>query len=299
MQKDIRIFAAGTNLGSFSYGAEDGPEVLLERGLEGVLAPCASSIELVQWSVDSLHVGAQEAQGVRNAHRLIPWLIGLRKAIVVTESSALPVVLGGDHSVAVASLLATRERHPDAVCVYIDAHPDTQAPGTSTTHNLHGMPVRVATGGALYEHFYGPYMKPQDFYYVAIKDIDQPEADWINIEGVAHATMDDVIASGIGAVMRDVRKWAAGRPIHVSFDIDSIDQQFAPGTGIKNQGGLTYREAVYIARQLAAENIIAIDLVEFNPMCDIDGRTGDLAIELLAHLLGIRWDSYTRYLHHE
>lgn len=298
MQKDIRIFAAGTNLGSFSDGAEDGPTVLLERGLEGVLAPCARSVELVQWRSDDKHVTDKAAKQVRNAHKLIPWISGLRHSIVAEDKNALPIVLGGDHSVATASLLATRQRHPDAVCVYIDAHPDAQTPGASTTHNLHGMPVRIAAGGALHNEFQGPYMKPQDFYYLAIKDIDQPEADWINTEGIEHATMDDITGVGIGAVMHHVQEWVGGRPLHVSFDIDSIDKLYAPGTGIQNSGGLTYREATYITRQLARESIIAIDLVELSPSRDTDGMTADLGIELIAHLLGIRWDSYTRYLHH-
>ena len=298
MKKDIAIFSAGTSIGSFSDGAEDGPGVLLERGLEGALAPGVQSITLEQWVADRKHVGADRIQNVRNARTLVPWLLGLRSAIIRQSPHILPIVLGGDHSVAAASLLATRARHEGEVCIYIDAHPDVQAPGTSPTHNVHGMPVRIATGGALQEHFHGPYWQSEDIYYLAIKDIDQAESDWIHSEGVKHATMDDITSTGIGEVMRDVRAWISGRPVHVSYDIDAIDCAYAPGTGIQNMGGLTYREAVYIARQLAQQDLVALDLVEYNPRRDTDTMTADLSIELIAHLLGVRWDRYTRYLHH-
>ena len=298
MQKDLVIFSAGTSLGSFSDGAEDGPTTLLDRGLEGVLATGLRSVKLQQWGADRKHVGADRIENVRNARTLVPWLLGLRAAIIEQPSDAIPLVLGGDHAVATSSLLATRERHEGAVCVYIDAHPDVQAPGTSLTHNLHGMPVRIATGGALQEHFHGPYWSAKDIFYLAIKDIDQAEFDWIQSEGVRHATMDDITSVGIGEVMRQVRAWIAGRPVHVSYDIDAVDCLYAPGTGIQNNGGLTYREAAYIARQLAYEQLVALDLVEFNPQRDTDSMTADLSIELIAHLLGVRWDRYTRYLHH-
>gem|GEM_PF-6758732 len=294
-QPDIVLVAAGTSLGSFSTGAENGPSTMMEAGLAGVLATVARQIRELE--VPDVSIAGSDVSGIRNAAQLIPWLAALRQLTTQVGPTEITIVLGGDHSVGVASLLATKTRHPDAVCIYIDAHPDCQAPETSPTGNLHGMPVRIACGQALSESFVGPYWHPSDVFMLGIKDIDLAEANWIQQADVPNATMDDVIGGGIGLIMDQIADWIAGRPVHVSYDIDAIDSLYAPGTGIRNQGGLSYREATYISRRLSRQRIVAVDLVEFNPRRDIDGQTCQLSLELLGHLFGARWDGYTRYLH--
>lgn len=238
-----------------------------------------------------------EELGLRNATTLLPWLQELYRQLAGNTSyDEKTLVLGGDHSIGAVSLLATKQRYPDAVCVYVDAHPDAHTLESSETRNIHGLPLRIAAGDTLTKLFPGPYYAPSEIFLVGIKDIDIEEAHWLAEQKIAHASMDGILEQGIGAVMQQVATWAGDRPVHVSYDIDAIDAQFAPGTGIQNAGGLTYREAEYIARKLGSLNPVAVDMVEVNPTRDVEGKTVRLAQELTMKLLGGEWNSYQDYL---
>lgn len=293
--KKLHLVCAGTSDGSVNFGCETAPRALLDFGL-------ADKLHGVGWSTRISEVVAVASNdnyadlGLRNAKDLIPWLHELYRQLVATSYDETALVLGGDHSIAAVSLLATKQRHRDAVCVYVDAHPDAHTLESSQTRNFHGLPLRVAAGQTLSKLFGGPYYDPSEVYLVGIKDIDPAEAVWLDEHGIAHATMDDIVEHGVGEVMGDVAAWAQGRPVHVSYDIDAIDAQYAPGTGIQNIGGLTYREATYIARRLASLHPVALDLVEVNPFKDEHGKTLRLAQELILTILGGRWDSYQEYL---
>ena len=297
MMKKLNIICAGTSEGSANYGCETAPEIILQSGLETML-------NRADWELKVSHVPAVDEDGryhdipLHNATTLIPWLRELYRQIGATTSyDERVLVLGGDHSIGASSLLATKQRYPDAVCIYIDAHPDAHTTETTQTNNLHGLPLRIATGQTLTKEFVGPYYKPQEVFLVGIKDIDLAEAQWLKEHNIAHRTMDDNIEQGIGTIMREVIKWVGDRPVHISFDIDSIDAMFAPGTGIQNMGGFTYREAEYIARKLSTLEPVAIDMVEVNPLRDLDGKTVLLAQELSMKLLGEEWSAYHNYLH--
>ena len=108
--------------------------------------------------------------------------------------------------------------------------------------------------------------------------------------------MDEVIEKGIAQCLNRIAKQVAGRPVHVSLDIDSIDTSEAPGTGIINKGGFSYREISYLCRHLSKQDIVAIDIVEVNPKKDIDSKTVHLASELCVNLLGGEWSPYSRYI---
>lgn len=280
-----------------NHGCETAPEVLLELGLRDKFLQAG-------WDLKFSDVPAMpedrnyEDLDLRNAATLLPWLQELYRQISDgTSYDEKTLVLGGDHSIGAVSLLATKQRYPDAVCVYVDAHPDAHTLESTQTRNIHGLPLRIAAGDTLAKFFPGPYYAPSEIFLVGIKDIDGAEADWLSEQKITHATMDTILEQGIGAVMQRVAAWAGDRPVHVSYDIDAIDAQFAPGTGIQNAGGLTYREAEYIARKLALLQPVAVDMVEVNPVRDVDGKTVRLAQELIIKLLGGEWSSYQDYLH--
>lgn len=289
MQTKLHIISAGTALGSFSTGVEVGPEAILKAGLVTALE---AAFTVVQAGAPT----TPEATYTTDRSGLVAWLVNLRLQLQALPVADRIVVLGGDHSVGAASLLASAHRLRRPAVVYVDAHPDCHRLETSQTGSLHGMPITIATGETLPETFVEPYLMPSDLCFVGIKDIDGAEQRWLDGNHVTYFTMDTITDLGIAEVSRRVHKWVAGRDLHVSFDIDSIDHQYAPGTGIQNMGGLTYREASYLCRQLALLHPQVIDMVEINPTRDIDSRTAQLGAELIAALLGLRWDVYVRYV---
>lgn len=283
---NLHIFAAGTAAGSFSPGVERGPEAILETGCMQTLG---LAFELQLHQARSVAVaGSQKNQ--------LEWLIQLQNDLSAVPVSDQLLVLGGDHSLAAPSLLASARRLARPAIVYVDAHPDCHRLETSTTGNLHGMPITIATGETFREIFPSPYMDAADICFIGIKDIDEAEQHWLDSNHAVYFTMDRIIEEGIGSVMQSVNRWVGTRSLHVSFDIDAVDAYFAPGTGIRNAGGLTYREASYIARQLGYLRPKVVDMVEVNPARDEDRRTAFLAAELTCALFGLRFDSYQRYL---
>lgn len=293
--RNIHIIPAGTSLGSFSQGAELGPKAMLELGLVEILRQNDFAVSVAEAVADNQRLEVRHPK-IREYERLVPWLQMVRHQAQVAGEAGRVLTLGGDHSIAVASLLATKANHPDAVCIYVDAHPDCNTDVSSPTGNLHGMPLTIACGEVLPDQFPGPYFRPDEIMMIGIKDIDIAEAEWISHHAVPNVTMDKIIERGIGEAWQAARDWIAGRPVHVSFDIDSIDSQYAPGTGITNVGGLTKREALYLARQLASVHPVAVDVVELNPSRDYQFMTAQLAVELAASLLGATWSEYDRYL---
>jgi arginase len=297
--KKLHIVSAGTSEGSVNHGCETAPEVLLQSGLHERLVQDAWKIKLSNIAAVAEDNNYDDL-GLRNAASLIPWLQELYRQLVLNTSyDEKALVLGGDHSIGAVSLLATKQQYPDAVCVYVDAHPDAHSLESSQTRNIHGLPLRIAAGQTLAKYFPGPYYAPSEIYLVGIKDIDPAEARWLEEQKISHATMDTILEQGIGTVMHRVSEWVGDRPLHVSYDIDAIDAAFAPGTGILNAGGLNYREAEYLARKLGTLNPVAVDMVEVNPLRDEAGKTVRLAQELIVKLLGGEWNSYQDYLHSE
>lgn len=294
--KKLHLVTADTSLGSVNYGTELAPQAMLKAGLESLLAEAGYRVRVAD-PVGHLSVRGVPHAKLRNAELLLPWLKELQLRLMGTDLDEVQLTLGGDHSVGAPSMLATKRRHENAVVVYVDAHPDAHTLETTQTGNIHGLPTRIAAGQTLEQVFSGPYYQTSEICMVGIKDIDEAEQAWLERHGVMYFHMDEVLEKGIGSVMNRVVAWVGDRPMHVSYDIDAIDAQFAPGTGILNHGGLSYREADYVARRLGALDPVSIDLVEVNPQRDIDGRTLELALELILKLLGARWSPYERYLH--
>jgi arginase len=295
MMNKLHLVCAGTSDGSVNFGCESAPRALLHAGLGDKLTGGGWDVRISEVSVVASNDNYADL-GLRNAEELIPWLHELYRQLSGTSYDEAALAIGGDHSIAAVSLLATKQRYKDAVCVYVDAHPDAHTLESSQTRNFHGLPLRVAAGQTLTSVFGGPYFDPAEIFLVGIKDVDSAEAAWLEDQNITRVTMDDIIERGIGEVMGDVIKWVRGRPVHISYDIDAVDAMYAPGTGIQNVGGLTYREATYIARQLGALCPVAVDLVEVNPLKDENGKTVRLAQELVLAMLGGRWDTYQEYL---
>jgi arginase len=207
-------------------------------------------------------------------------LAGVVEAAV--REGGLPIVLGGDHSIAMGTLLGLmRARGEPAGLVWIDAHADINSPQSSSSGNVHGMPLWFAlhNGVAVSERTVQ----------IGLRDVDPGEKQMLRELGVKAYSMTDVDKLGMMRVMEEALSiaGAGGRPMHVSFDMDGIDPSEAPGTGTPVKGGLSYREAHLIMEMLYESGQLgSIEMVEINPILDDRNQTASLAVGLICSGLG-------------
>jgi arginase len=216
------------------------------------------------------------------------------------RAGSIPVTLGGDHSLAMGSVAgvatALAERGERVGLIWLDAHSDIHTPESSTSGNVHGMPLAHLLGhgdrGLSSIASVTPAVRPENVVLIGLRDVDPPERDHVRDWGVTAFTMRDIDERGIAAVMRQAIE-IAGRGtagVHVSLDMDWLDPIEAPGVGTAVGGGATYREA-HTAMEIIAdrpEHLFALDVVEVNPVLDRHNRTAELAVALISSALGQR-----------
>ncbi|HXF43426.1 MAG TPA: arginase [Pyrinomonadaceae bacterium] len=224
----------------------------------------------------------------------------IRKAVYeVLTIGAMPIILGGDHSIAIGSFSAVsqfhREKDEPVGLIWFDAHADINTPETSTTGNIHGMPLAVLFGEGDEKLVniggFSPKLDKKYFAHVGARDIDPGEKSQIHSLGLKNQffTMSDIDKRGMTACVSEAIEIAGAAPggFAVTFDIDMIDPRFAPGSGTLVRGGATYREA-HLALEIIAESdkLRSFEIVEVNPLLDKSNITVELAIELILSVLG-------------
>jgi arginase len=215
------------------------------------------------------------------------------------QQNKLPLVLGGDHSVAVGTVSGIanyyRSRNEKIGLIWIDAHADMNTPGSSPSGNVHGMPLACCIGngpGELTGLFgFAPKVEPPNVAIVGLRDVDRREAPNIRQAGVRAYTMREIDERGLRAVMSEAIEVACNGTagFHLSFDMDSVDPDEAPGVGTPVRGGLTYREA-HLAMEIVNDSgrLLGMEVVEVNPVLDTANRTAILGVELVMSALGQR-----------
>lgn len=217
----------------------------------------------------------------------------------VLSDGAFPVILGGDHSIAIGTFSGIsswfRARGEEVGLIWFDAHADINTPETSTTGNIHGMPLAVLFGEGAQElvnlEGFSPKLNKQYFAHVGARDVDPGERSRIEKLGLRDHffTMSDIDKRGMTACVEDAIRIASAAPggFAVTFDVDMIDPRFAPGSGTLVRGGATYREA-HLALEIIAESgsLRSFEIVEVNPLLDQSNITVELAIELILSALG-------------
>lgn len=210
------------------------------------------------------------------------------------------LTLGGDHSVGIGSISGMMSAQPDLCVIWVDAHADINTPRSSLSHNSHGMVVSFLMGLENTRKINGfewlqsvPILQPQRLVYVALRDLDAAEKQLLKALNIKCFTMHDVDRYGIARVMERALDHVIGRaprPLHLSLDIDSIDPLFAPSTGTRVNGGLTYREGYYVCEECAASGCMtSMDLVEVNPQLfgkEDSQSTVNMAIGLISSAMG-------------
>ena len=213
------------------------------------------------------------------------------------ESHSVPIVLGGDHSIAigtVAGLAAFHRRREERVgVVWFDAHGDMNTPETSPSGNIHGMPFAAILGHGAREltHVSGfaPKVYPEDCVLIGARSVDVEEAVVLRASGVRVVTMRELDERGMSAVMDEAISLASQRTagFHVTMDMDFVDPDYAPGVGTPVPGGPTYRES-HLAMEKIADSgkMLAFELTEVNPVLDISNRTAELGVQLILSAFG-------------
>jgi arginase len=220
-----------------------------------------------------------------------------KKVEEILESSQLPLVLGGDHSIAIGSYAGVtsfyRNRQDTIGLIWFDAHADMNTPETTPSGNIHGMPLAALLGYGTKELTYvggfAPKLDPLLCAHVGARDIDAGERELIRELGVRFFTMREIDERGMSACMDDAIRIASGGSAgySVTFDVDVLDPGDAPGSGTLVRGGLTYREA-HLGMEKIAENggMRSLEVVEINTALDVNNKTAELGVELILSALG-------------
>jgi arginase len=297
--RKITFIGVPLDLGAGRRGVDMGPSAIRSAGIHERVRELGYEVE----DAGDVEVSIRETQEVgdprlRFLKEIRATCEALRdKVMGILQKGRMPVVLGGDHSIAMGTIAGVsrflRERGEKAGLVWFDAHGDMNTPETSPTGNIHGMPLAAALGlgekslaglaGAT------PMVDGARAAVVGLRDVDQAERDNLKDSGIGAFTMRDIDERGMRTVMEEAIKRASSGTagIHVSFDLDGMDPDFAPGVGTPSPGGISFREAHLAMEMLAdTEMVISAELVEVNPILDQSNRTASLGVGLLQSLLG-------------
>ena len=293
-RKQVAIIGAALDLGAGRRGVDMGPSAIRYAGLHDRLD--GIGYEVLDWS--DVETAVQEAvEEVDETARYLPEIKAAcgrvaRLVGLALEQDALPLVLGGDHSVALGTLGGLAKYRGIGGVLWIDAHGDLNTPDSSPTGNVHGMPLAAAMG-LTDDRFDSdawllPAVSPDRVALVGLRSLDGRERERIRQLGIKAYTMSDIDRIGIERAIRESLTHIAGPGfVHVSLDMDALDPEVAPGVGTPVRGGLSYREA-HLALELVAESGLAgsFEVVEVNPILDRENATAALAVELVASALG-------------
>ena len=295
--KNIHIIGAPSTFGQRKLGVNFGPDALRYAGLVERLKNIGHSVEdkgdIAVPAVDvEKFKGKQE--GLRNLNEIIEVSENLSNAVSSSiKNQAFPLIIGGDHSIAIGSISGVSQHYENLGIIWYDAHGDLNIPEESPSGNIHGMPLRVLLGDGDKQLVnisgYAPKVKPENIVLIGMRDLDVGERDFIRENNIKTYTMADIDRNGIKQVMEESVSYLKDKTdgIHLSPDVDALDPVETPGTGTKVLGGLTYRESHFALEMLHNTNLItSMDVVEVNPLIDQNNHTAEQAVCLMGSFFG-------------
>ncbi len=297
--KDIAIIDVPVDLGAGRRGVDMGPSAIRYAGLRARLQDLGYHAKDMG-TLPVPHLDQLDPPAADEKLRYLQPLAAMCQQLAQTVSEAMregcfPLIIGGDHSLSMGSVNGVAHHAKRIGLLWIDAHGDFNTAATTPSGNIHGMSAAALTGRG-HETLTTilatvPAVREANVVYVGVRDLDPLEKVAMREAGVHVFTMHDVDKQGMAEVMEDAIRLAGTgtNGIHLSFDMDSLDPNDAPGVGTPVPGGLTYREA-HLAMEMIAESgkLISMDLVEVNPILDLHNKTAALAVELACSALGKR-----------
>ncbi len=299
MPQKIRIIGVPMDLGQSRRGVDMGPSALRVAGLLVRLKQLGHQVE------DSGNVSVKQAEeqpyGEKRAkylNEIAETCRGLAEMVERTlQEGFTPLVLGGDHSIAVGSMSGVasyfRKQSKRIGYLWLDAHGDMNTPESSPSGNVHGMPLASIMGYGAPELVelldFKPKVEPRNVALVGVRDLDAKERKLVKESGVHVFTMRDIDERGMREVMSEALKFANDEAdgVAVSLDMDFVDPSDAPGVGTPVRGGVTYREA-HLAMEMIADSeaMVSLEVVEINPVIDLHNKTALLGVEMILSGLG-------------
>jgi arginase len=295
----IKILGVPFDLGQERRGVDMGPFAVRAAGLNHALKSLGHHVE----DAGNIHVRLPEEQHFGDRHaKYLKEIAETSQEVAhriyqTLEGGYFPVSLGGDHSVAIGTQAGIskfyRDRDQAVSCFWIDAHADMNTPESSPSGNVHGMPFAATLGHgpeALTQIFgFAPKMRPDKCVLIGVRDLDARERRIVRDSGVHVFTMREIDEQGMRAVAEKAIALASEGTAGfvVSFDMDAVDPDEAPGVGTPARGGITFREA-HLAMEMIADSrkMLAFELVEINPIIDVMNKTAILGVGLAASALG-------------
>jgi arginase len=284
------------DLGQDRRGVDVGPSAIRYANLNAALEDLGYDVADLGNVETPIPETVEENIGIRyvDAVRNVCERTALRAAQMVS-GGLFPVFLGGDHSISIGTFSGVASAANDSGTgrtgiLWIDAHADFNTPETSPSGNVHGMPLAILTGRGHPDlvDIGGTTVRAEDVAIVGLRSLDREEREALARAGVNVYTMKEVDAYGVASVVRSALKDLSHLDlVHLSFDLDVLDPEIAPGVGTPVRGGLTYREA-HLLMELVNEAAVvtSLDVVEINPILDAKNGTAELAVELVGSLMG-------------
>jgi len=297
----ITIIGVPVDLGANRRGVDMGPSALRIAGLSKELRELGYRVR----DLGDLPVKIQERQPIKDPRaKYLPEIarvssILAKKVTAALQEGNFPLVLGGDHSIAIGTVAGigaycSREGRRPGI-LWIDAHGDFNTPESSPSGNIHGMAAAICAGIGPSNlcNIAGPSKKvePRNIVMIGLRNLDREEKECMTRNGVKVFTMEDVDRQGMYNVMKEALHYLCSQSehLHVSFDLDSVDPLYASGVGTPVRGGLTYREAQLMMEMIAeTERMASLEVVEVNPILDTRNQSAVLAVELIHSAFGKR-----------
>ncbi|HDA2199016.1 TPA: arginase [Staphylococcus aureus] len=294
--KAIDIIGAPSTFGQRKLGVDLGPTAIRYAGLISRLKQLdldvydKGDIKVPAVNIEKFH---SEQKGLRNYDEIIDVNQKLNKEVSASiENNRFPLVLGGDHSIAVGSVSAISKHYNNLGVIWYDAHGDLNIPEESPSGNIHGMPLRILTGEGPKEllELNSNVIKPENIVLIGMRDLDKGERQFIKDHNIKTFTMSDIDKLGIKEVIENTIEYLKSRNVdgvHLSLDVDALDLLETPGTGTRVLGGLSYRESHFALELLHQSHLISsMDLVEVNPLIDSNNHTAEQAVSLVGTFFG-------------
>ncbi|PTF26942.1 arginase [Staphylococcus cohnii] len=297
MDKLVEIIGAPSTYGQKKLGVDFGPDAIRYAGIVERIQNIGINVkDSGNISVPAIHLEKFNSaqKGLRNLDEIVEVSNQLSETVSQSvDNGNFPLILGGDHSIAIGSISGISKHYENLGVIWYDAHGDLNVPEESPSGNIHGMPLRVLAGEGdsrlVNISNYAPKVRPENIVLIGMRDLDKGERQYIKENNIKTYTMADIDKLGIKHVMEATLDYLKSKTdgIHLSLDVDALDPAETPGTGTRVLGGLTYRESHFALELLHNSNLItSMDLVEVNPLIDMNNHTSEQAVSLVGSFFG-------------
>ncbi|MEG0258406.1 MAG: arginase [Lysinibacillus sp.] len=292
----ISIIGVPTDYGQMRRGVDMGPSAIRYAGMVEKLEAIGLNVhDEGDIRVSNKYQAAIDNKQLLNLDEVVDVSTALAYKVHLTvEEKEFPLVLGGDHSIAIGTFAGLGKHYKNLGVIWFDAHADLNTPETTPSGNIHGMPLAVSLGLG-HERLvqilgYAPKIKAENVIIIGARSVDSGEKELIHMQGIKVYSMHEIDKLGMTAVMDDALSYLKARNVdglHLSLDLDGLDPLYTPGVGTPVPGGLTYRES-HLSMEMIHESgmLTSAEFVEVNPILDEKNKTADVAVALMGSLFG-------------